>query len=90
MRERCAAATPGPWKSYIEGRDHTSGSSFIMTSGADLELTGATDTDYDFIAHARQDLPRLLEEVQRLRQRIAELENRAGLHPPDGRATTRL
>lgn len=42
MHKRCAAATPGPWKSYIEGRDHTSGSSFIMTAGEDIELTGAT------------------------------------------------
>jgi hypothetical protein len=81
MRKRCAAATSGPWQSYIEGRDHTSGSSFIMTSGEDIELTGASDADQDFIAHARQDIPRLLEEVQRLRQRIAELENPAGLHP---------
>lgn len=79
MQKRCAAATPGPWKSYIEGRDHTSGSSFIMTGGEDIELTGATDADYDFIAHTRQDMPRLLAEVQRLRQRIAALENHAGL-----------
>lgn len=78
MRQRCAATTPGPWKSYIEGRDHTSGSSFIMTRGADIALTGATDADQDFIAHTRQDMPRLLAEVQRLRQRIAELENHAG------------
>ena len=81
MQKRCAVATPGPWKSYIEGRDHTSGSSFIMTGGEDIELTGATDADYDFIAHTRQDLPRLLAEVQRLRQRIAALEDQVGLHP---------
>jgi hypothetical protein len=31
IRARCDAATPGPWRSYIEGRDHTSGSDFIMT-----------------------------------------------------------
>jgi len=31
MLARADAATPGPWKSYVEGRDHTSGSSFIMT-----------------------------------------------------------
>ena len=74
IRKRYSATTPGPWESYIEGRDHTSGSSFIMTSGEDIELTGGTDADQDFIAHARQDVPRLLEEVQRLRQRIAELE----------------
>jgi hypothetical protein len=72
IRARCTAATPGPWRSYIEGRDHTSGSNFIMTGegegrGEDIELSGATPADQDFIAHARQDIPRLLAEIQRLR-----------------------
>lgn len=56
----------------IEGRDHASGSSFIMTGppgarGEDIELSGATADDQDFIAHARQDVPRLLEEIRRMR-----------------------
>lgn len=68
IKERCEKATPGPWKSYIEGRDHTSGSSFIRTAGEDIELTGATTYDQDFIAAARQDVPALIEEVYRLRQ----------------------
>ncbi|HTA90064.1 MAG TPA: hypothetical protein VK745_10825 [Polyangiaceae bacterium] len=73
IRTRCEAATSGPWRSYVEGRDHTSGSSFIMTGagvtrGEDIELSGATRPDQDFIAHARQDVPRLLEEVERLRR----------------------
>ncbi|HRI65923.1 MAG TPA: hypothetical protein PK156_16865 [Polyangium sp.] len=72
MQQRCDAATPGPWKSFIEDRDHESGSSFIQTAGADIELSGASEADYDFIAHARQDLPRLLDEVRRLRARIGE------------------
>jgi hypothetical protein len=67
IRERCNQATPGPWKSYIEGRDHDSGASFIMTSGADIELIGASLADQDFIAHARQDIPQLLAEIQRLK-----------------------
>jgi hypothetical protein len=72
IRLRCEAATPGPWTSYIEGRDHSSGSNFIMTGsgrdrGNDIELTGSTDADQDFIAHARQDIPILLAEVKRLR-----------------------
>ena len=46
IKERCEKATPGPWKSYIEGRDHTSGSSFIRTAGEDIELTGATTNMY--------------------------------------------
>src|SRR5882757_7084383 len=53
----------GPWKSYIEGRDHTSDSNFIMTGGEDIELLGATEADQVFIAHARQDIPQLLAEI---------------------------
>ena len=73
IEERCNKAARQPWKSYIEGRDHQSGSSFIRTGepadvpGTDIELSGATDADQDFIAHARQDVPRLIAEVRRLR-----------------------
>lgn len=72
IKLRCDAATPGPWRSFVEGRDHTSGSDFIMTGegenrGEDIELTGATIADQDFIAHARQDIPLLLQEIERLR-----------------------
>jgi hypothetical protein len=69
IEARLRAAAPGPWKSFVEGRDHTSGSSFIATPDNDIELTGATAADQDFIAHAREDLPRLLDEVRRLRAR---------------------
>ena len=63
---RCEAATAGPWTSFLEGRDHTSGSSFIQTAEEDIYLSGATSADQDFIAHARQDIPRLVTEVRRL------------------------
>jgi hypothetical protein len=74
---RADAATQGPWTSYIEGRDHTSGSSFIMTGpsearGEDIELSGATTADQDFIAAAREDVPRLVAEIRRLRRHVAE------------------
>jgi len=77
MELRCERASSGPWRSMIEGRDHTSGSSFIMTGtsgrrGSDIELSGASSADHDFIAHARQDVPRLLAEVRRLRKLIGE------------------
>lgn len=67
IQKRCDAATAGPWKAYIEDRDHESGSSFIQTAGPDIEMSGASNDDYDFIANARQDIPRLLDEVRRLR-----------------------
>jgi len=73
IEQRAAAAQPGPWKAFIEGRDHTSGSNFIRTgasetSGVDIELDGATQADHDFIAHARQDIPRLIKEIRELMQ----------------------
>ncbi len=71
IRQRCDRATPGPWKSYVEGRDHDSGSSFIMTSREDIELLGASVADQDFIAHARQDIPQLLAEIERLKATVA-------------------
>ena len=67
MKDRLRKTTPGPWVSYVEGRDHTSGSSFIMTGGDDIALSGATADDQDFIAHARQDVETLIREIERLR-----------------------
>ncbi len=63
------AATMGPWKSFIEGRDHEAGSNFAQTDGHDIEMSGAATADYDFIAIATQDVPRLIAEVRRLRAR---------------------
>ena len=74
IEQRANSAQAGPWKAYIEGRDHESGSSFIMTGpegqrGEDIEMTGATNDDYDFIANSRQDIPRLVNEIRRLREK---------------------
>jgi hypothetical protein len=73
MEERAQAARPPPWRSFVEGRDHQSGSSFIMVGAGiarsdDIELSGATVADQDFIAHAREDVPALIAEVRRLRR----------------------
>ena len=71
---RANAARPAPWVSYIEGRDHRGGSSFIMIANGeldDLEAPKLPDADQDFIAHARQDIPKLIEEVRRLRAELA-------------------
>ena len=66
IEARANAATPGPWISFVEGRDFTSGSSFIRTGLGDIELIGAAVADQDFIAHARQDILALIQEVRRL------------------------
>ena len=68
VENRARAATPGPWISFVEGRDHTSGSSFVRTQAEDIEFSGATAADQDFIANARQDIPLLIAEIRRLRE----------------------
>ncbi|HEY1398357.1 hypothetical protein [Roseateles sp.] len=69
------AAQRGPWASNLEGRDHESGNSFIKTGngtlrGTDIELSGATVADQDFIAAARQTVQQLIDEIRKLRRRI--------------------
>ncbi|MFT3775132.1 MAG: hypothetical protein QM820_58035 [Minicystis sp.] len=59
--DRCAAAAPPPWTSFVEGRDHVSGSDMIARDTGDddhddLEIVGASAADLDFIATARHDL----------------------------------
>ncbi|HET7434575.1 MAG TPA: hypothetical protein VFN10_07680 [Thermoanaerobaculia bacterium] len=75
---RTNAATPGPWLPCFEGRDHTSGDTFIRTPMHDLYINseeyigggGHFGADLDFIAHAREDVPRLLLEIRRLKSVI--------------------
>jgi len=67
IRKRCEAASPGPWRSCLEKRDKFSGSDFIQTPNDDMYISGCGEADYDFIANARQDIPMLLSEIDRLR-----------------------
>jgi hypothetical protein len=85
IKARVEATSVAPWVAFIEGRDCESGSSFIMTGipkgediwgknrGEDIEIvSGAMNADIDFIAHARQDIPRLLEEIERLKLKLKD------------------
>ena len=67
IESRLIAATKGPWKSFVEGRDHESGSNFIQTSADDIELIGATIADQDFIANCRVDAELLIREIRQLK-----------------------
>lgn len=94
IADRLASATTGPWQAFVEGRDHLGGDDFIRTGGLDDESpdmyvslsthTGshpAGPDDLDFIAHARQDIGRLL---------VAFKEgSTASEHGPDSSETSR-
>ena len=87
IKKRYQATTIVPWIASIEGHDHESGSHFIMTGipkgeniwqekrGEDLETHGATIADLDFIANARQDIPNLIIEIERLNEIIIKFHN---------------
>lgn len=71
IRARCEAATPGEWKE----EPNLGGVPCVIAPSqnrAIAELYRAHDgqscVDADFIAHARQDIPALLAEVDRLRE----------------------
>ncbi|MEM9010538.1 MAG: hypothetical protein AAGE18_04875 [Pseudomonadota bacterium] len=73
IRDRASSATPGPWKFWLEGRNHEGGSDFIQTADEDVALRGATIADCDFIAAVRQDVPKLVAEIERLQRLVAFL-----------------
>lgn len=73
--EICNKATVSPWTSYIEGRDFDSGSNFIMTGenenrDYDIEFIMIKPEDQDFIAMARNVIPKLIDEITTLRSKI--------------------
>lgn len=79
IRKRLESATPGPWTSMVERRDHTSGDSFILVGAPDRRADDlylsrgsypASAADQDFVAAARQDIPRLLREIERLKSML--------------------
>lgn len=81
IETRVQAASPGPWRSWIEGRDHFGGDSVVSTANGEFyfyvrtyledrpteEHRQQSAADQDFIAHARDDIPRLIAEIRRLR-----------------------
>jgi len=79
IEDRERNSSTGPWRSWVEGRDGESGDSFIMIGAgesrqADMYITRddgiGSVADLDFIAHAKQDIPRLIEEIKRLKGKI--------------------
>ena len=76
-RALCDAATPGPWK-HVRGpaaRDvlyDANGRELLFTSNEYYARADLEENDAAFIAAARTLVPRLLDEVERLRTALAE------------------
>ncbi len=84
IKARCEAATEGEW---FAGEDYYGGASIRTVSTPATNITGEnaifentgrgsggmTDTDLDFIAHARTDLPACIKEIERLENNQSKL-----------------
>jgi hypothetical protein len=79
IRAREQAATEGPWRAITSGPsggDHwyvcDDGESIALIHASDGEDEDSREPDAQFIAHARTDVPALLNEVARLRKVIED------------------
>ena len=82
IKERCAQATPGPWTSPWDEAEPDETAAFRAADGeevvsrAEYDCVGyltVLEPDARFIAHARTDVPALVDEVERLRAENAGL-----------------
>jgi hypothetical protein len=95
IERRAAEATPGPWRAYDDSKYTTW---YVDRVGGDGEQLVEVNSfkavfDADFIAHARADVPALIDEVRRLRAEVADVRRRlsfAGDRPADESAAVVL
>jgi hypothetical protein len=78
---RCDSASPAPWEEWVEAEGGTGGCDVIIIGGPTHDgpdmyvyhdvpgggVVPVSAADLHFIANARQDLPRLVRDVHRLR-----------------------
>mgnify|MGYP003623371905 CR=1 FL=1 len=71
MRARCEAATPGPWGIGWLGDERDDFTLSVLTTDRIFvaNVDDSKPSDAQFIAHAREDVSALLDEVTRLRYR---------------------
>ncbi len=79
IKQRVDAATPGPWTAKARASDG------YVDSFLGVEVEGPPDAqrgqfsrmeDADFIAHARDDVPALVAEVEQLRAEVDQLQSK--------------
>jgi hypothetical protein len=80
IRERVEAATDGPWRVTTDGDDPPGDYGDSDAEHGWIEPHGAYTADRatnEFIAHAREDVPWLLAEVERLTRALDDLHGEA-------------
>ena len=68
IKARAEAATPGPWGQCVAATCPMGNAYLYLDSEDYVRL--AHDNDMQFIAHSRQDIPWLIEQVERLQAEV--------------------
>lgn len=74
IRERAEKATEGPWNWDGDFTYTKRGMLEPLIWESEYKGIGVEETDADFIAHSREDIPALLAEVERLQKQNEEYE----------------
>lgn len=73
IKERAKKATFGPWYVDDERWPGNANLQYWFNTHYDGVGAAATKADAEFIAHAREDIPRLVAEVERLREGLSAI-----------------
>lgn len=74
IRARCESATPGPWETGGDVLGHFGiyqriYKGLVRIARANSDVTANNRNNAEFIAHAREDIPALIAEIERLKAR---------------------
>ena len=76
IQKRCDNVTFAPLQVDLADDDHINNNFISLRTeqqqNKDIKLINATNAEHDFIAHARQDIPKLLNEIRRLKTVISK------------------
>lgn len=76
IKERADNATPGPWYSVPSTFDNPAQICVFKDGDYSIEITDdLDDLDAEFIAQARNDVPALIAEVERLHEALSDIAN---------------
>lgn len=76
IKERAAKATTGPWYYEVDGDLFANGETVLtpFVTKHDIPILKMKNDDATFIAHAREDIPMLVAEVERLQSENESLK----------------
>jgi len=82
IKERCEKATSGPWESPWVGNHPDAfiakydGTAIVGVEWYDFPHLSVLKEDAEFIANAREDIPKLIAEVEKLKKKVKQLRKK--------------